>query len=39
MTTLSELSESAILQNLEHRYKNQKIYVSFYLIINIFYKA
>ncbi|KAL6628638.1 P-loop containing nucleoside triphosphate hydrolase protein [Neocallimastix sp. 'constans'] len=26
MTTLSELSESAILQNLEHRYKNQKIY-------------
>ncbi|OUM64595.1 hypothetical protein PIROE2DRAFT_60556 [Piromyces sp. E2] len=26
MTTLEELSENAILQNLEHRYKNQKIY-------------
>ncbi|ORX81933.1 hypothetical protein BCR32DRAFT_219808 [Anaeromyces robustus] len=26
MTTLEELSENAILRNLEHRYKNQKIY-------------
>jgi len=30
MTTLEELSENAILQNLEYRYKNQKIYVSFF---------